>query len=169
MPPGGRHGVRRTYQRSPQQLHRLEPFLKTHLLDFGRLNHPQRLPPDVPLCKLLQLSHAPTGNASGFLVRVSAFRFPVSAFQRLPFDFCFLLSQSQLFGGGVLCYSAPMSKVEQIEAELQRFSPAELKQVRDWLDDFVEDRLEFREDFEAAIQESEREMAVGLRPRVRKL
>ena len=61
-----------------------------------------------------------------------------------------------------------MSKVEQIEAELQSLSPAELKQVRDWLDDFVEDRLEFREDFEAAIQESEREMAAGLRPRVRK-
>ena len=68
----------------------------------------------------------------------------------------------------MLCYPAPMSKVEQIEAELQSLSPAELKRVRDWLDDFVEDRLEFREDFEAAIQESEREMAAGLRPRVRK-
>ena len=61
-----------------------------------------------------------------------------------------------------------MSKVEQIEAELQSLSPAELKRVRDWLDDFVEDRLEFREDFESAVQESEREMAAGLRPRVRK-
>jgi hypothetical protein len=61
-----------------------------------------------------------------------------------------------------------MGKVEQIEAELQSLSPAELKRVRDWLDDFVEARLEFREDFEAAIQESEREMAAGLRPRVRK-
>ena len=61
-----------------------------------------------------------------------------------------------------------MSKVEQIEAELQSLSPAELKRVRDWLDDFVEDRLEFREDFEAAIKESEREMAAGLHPRVRK-
>ena len=60
-----------------------------------------------------------------------------------------------------------MSKVGQIEAELQSLAPAELKRVRDWLDDFVEDRLEFREDFEAAIQESEREMAAGLRPRVR--
>ena len=61
-----------------------------------------------------------------------------------------------------------MNKVEQIEAELQSLSPAELKRVRDWLVDFVEDRLEFREDFEAAVQESEREMAAGLRPRVRK-
>ena len=61
-----------------------------------------------------------------------------------------------------------MSKVEQIEAELQSLSLAELKRIRDWLDDFVEDRLEFRDDFEVAIQESEREMAAGLRPRVRK-
>ena len=60
-----------------------------------------------------------------------------------------------------------MSKVEQIQAELESLSPADLKRVRDWLDDFVEDRLEFREDFEAAIQGSEREMAAGLRPRVR--
>ena len=59
-----------------------------------------------------------------------------------------------------------MSKVEQIEAELQSLSPADLKRVRDWLDNFVEDRLEFTEDFEAAIQESEREMVTGLRPRV---
>jgi len=61
-----------------------------------------------------------------------------------------------------------MSKVEQIEAELQSLSPEELRRVRDWLNDFVEDRLEFRPEFEAAIQESEREMAAGLRPRVRK-
>lgn len=61
-----------------------------------------------------------------------------------------------------------MSKVEQIEAQLQTLSPAELKRVHDWLDDFVEDRLEFKQSFEAAIQESELEMAAGLRPRVRK-
>jgi hypothetical protein len=61
-----------------------------------------------------------------------------------------------------------MSKVEQIEAELRSLSSADLKRVRDWLDDFVEDRLEFRDDFEAAVQASEQEMAAGLRPRVRK-
>ena len=61
-----------------------------------------------------------------------------------------------------------MSKVERIEAELQNLSPAELKQVRDWLDEFVEDGLEFKEDFEGDIRESERQMRAGLRPRVRK-
>ncbi len=61
-----------------------------------------------------------------------------------------------------------MSKVERIEAELQTLTPEELKRVRDWLEEFVEDRLEFAPEFEAAIRESEREMAAGLKPRVRK-
>ena len=61
-----------------------------------------------------------------------------------------------------------MSKVERIEAELQTLTPEELKRVRDWLVNFLEGRLEFTPEFEAAIQESEREMAAGLRPRVRK-
>lgn len=56
-----------------------------------------------------------------------------------------------------------MSKVEQIDAELQRLSPAELKQIRDWLDDFIEDNLRFTDEFESAIAESEREMGSGLR------
>ena len=61
-----------------------------------------------------------------------------------------------------------MSKVEQLEVELQKLSPTELRQVRDWLDDFVEDRLEFTPEFESAIRESEREMDSGVQPRVRK-
>jgi hypothetical protein len=61
-----------------------------------------------------------------------------------------------------------MSKVEQIESELQKLSPAELSAVRDWLDNFVEDQMEFTPEFEAAIRESESEMKSGLKPRVRR-
>lgn len=60
-----------------------------------------------------------------------------------------------------------MSRVAQIEAELEKLSHAELRQVRDWLDDIIEDDLEFTPEFESAIQQSEREMAKGLRPRTR--
>lgn len=52
-----------------------------------------------------------------------------------------------------------MSKVAQLEAELEKLSPAELRQIRLWLDEILEDELPFKPDFEAAIQESEREMA----------
>ena len=60
-----------------------------------------------------------------------------------------------------------MSRVEQIESDLGKLSPAELRQVRDWLDDFVEDRMEFTAEFESDIRDSEREMGSGVQPRVR--
>ena len=52
-----------------------------------------------------------------------------------------------------------MSKVTQVEAELAKLSQAELRQVREWLDDVIEDDLEFTPEFEAGIKQSEREMA----------
>jgi hypothetical protein len=60
-----------------------------------------------------------------------------------------------------------MSRVQQIEAELVNLSPEELRQIRDWLDNMLEDQLQFTDDFEGQIQQSEREMAAGIRPRVR--
>jgi hypothetical protein len=60
-----------------------------------------------------------------------------------------------------------MSKVAQIETELEKLSQAELRQVRDWLDDLIEDNLEFTPEFEATLQQSEREMAKGQASRTR--
>jgi hypothetical protein len=60
-----------------------------------------------------------------------------------------------------------MSKVQQMEAELQKLSPSELLQIREWLDDLLEDQLQFTAEFEAQVRQSEQEMAAGLRPRVR--
>ena len=61
-----------------------------------------------------------------------------------------------------------MSKVAQIEAELETLSQAELREIRGLLDDLIEDELEFTPEFELEIQKSEREMAGGIRPRVRR-
>ena len=60
-----------------------------------------------------------------------------------------------------------MSKVAQIEAELETLSQGELREIRGLLDDLIEDELEFTPEFESAIQKSEREMASGIRPRTR--
>jgi hypothetical protein len=60
-----------------------------------------------------------------------------------------------------------MSKVAQIEAELETLSQAELCEIRGLLDDLIEDDLKFTPEFEAAIQKSENEMASGIRPRTR--
>jgi len=65
-------------------------------------------------------------------------------------------------------HAARMSKIQRIEAELKQLSPAELKQVREWLDDFVEDALEFTPEFESTIRESDREMASEVKLRMQK-
>jgi hypothetical protein len=60
-----------------------------------------------------------------------------------------------------------MSTVQEIESALSRLSPDEMRQVREWLDQQLEDQLELTPEFKAAIENSEREMAQGSRPRVR--
>jgi hypothetical protein len=60
-----------------------------------------------------------------------------------------------------------VTKVEQVEDELRKLSRAELRQIRQWLDDVIEDELEFTPEFERSIQRSERDMAAGKSARVR--
>ena len=60
-----------------------------------------------------------------------------------------------------------MSKVEQVESELRKLSQAELRQIREWLDDVIEGELQFTPEFESSIRQSERDMASGKSARVR--
>jgi len=60
-----------------------------------------------------------------------------------------------------------MSSVSEIESAISRLSADEMRQVREWLDQQIEDRSVMTPDFQAQIERSEREMAQGLRPRVR--
>jgi outer membrane lipopolysaccharide assembly protein LptE/RlpB len=61
-----------------------------------------------------------------------------------------------------------MSKVEQMEAELRKLSQSELQQIRAWLDDLIEDELEFTPEFEASVQQAENDVAAGKHTRVRR-
>jgi hypothetical protein len=54
-----------------------------------------------------------------------------------------------------------------MEAELRKLSQEELRQIRRWLDDMIEDELEFTPEFERSIQQAERDMADGKSARVR--
>jgi hypothetical protein len=60
-----------------------------------------------------------------------------------------------------------VSKIEQIELELRKLSQAELCQIREWLDEVIEDDLEFTPELENSIQQAERDMAAGESARVR--
>jgi len=54
-----------------------------------------------------------------------------------------------------------------METELRKLSQAELRQIREWLDDMIEDELEFTPEFERSIEQAERDMAGGKSARVR--
>ena len=60
-----------------------------------------------------------------------------------------------------------MSKIEQIESDLQKLSVQELEQVRDWLEGFLEDQLQVSDEFKASIERGQRDLAEE-RVRVRK-
>jgi hypothetical protein len=53
-----------------------------------------------------------------------------------------------------------------MESELRKLSQAELRQIREWLDDLIEDELEFTPEFEQLIRQSERDMTDGKSARV---
>jgi len=60
-----------------------------------------------------------------------------------------------------------VTKVEQVEDELRKLSQTELRQIREWLDDVIEDEMEFTPDFEWSIRQSELDMASGKSVRAR--
>jgi len=60
-----------------------------------------------------------------------------------------------------------MSNVQEIEAAIEKLSPEEQRQIRDWIDDLLEDELEFTDEFKAKIEQSERDMSAGRASRTR--
>jgi hypothetical protein len=62
-----------------------------------------------------------------------------------------------------------MSSIPEIESALTRLSLADLQAVRDWLDDFIEERTEVSPEFKAKIQRAKEEIAAGVHSRTRQL
>jgi len=52
-----------------------------------------------------------------------------------------------------------MSTVKEIDLALARLSVQNLQEVRDWLDDFIEDQMEVNDEFKAKIERAQTEMA----------
>ena len=59
-----------------------------------------------------------------------------------------------------------MATLEKIENEVKRLSRAEQSALRDWLENMLEDDLEFTDEFKAKIERGERDIREG-RVRVR--
>lgn len=60
-----------------------------------------------------------------------------------------------------------MSTVQEIESAITQLPPTEMRHVHEWLENLLEDQREWTDEFKAQVEQSEREMALGLRPRVR--
>ena len=54
-----------------------------------------------------------------------------------------------------------MSRIEEIQAAIQKLTGAELQALSDWLIDHIEDQLEFTDEFKSAIAEGKRDLAQG--------
>ena len=60
-----------------------------------------------------------------------------------------------------------MPTLEQIEDEVKQLTKAEKEALRDWLENVLEDELEFTDEFKAKIERGEQDLREG-RVRVRK-
>ena len=56
---------------------------------------------------------------------------------------------------------ATMSTVKEIEAAIPKLSRAEIEQVRDWIEDYLDDQLELTDDVKAKLDQSRREIVAG--------
>jgi hypothetical protein len=54
-----------------------------------------------------------------------------------------------------------MSTVKEIEAAIPRLTRAEVEQLREWIDNYLEDQLELTDDVKTRIEESRREIEAG--------
>src|SRR5688572_14178412 len=61
-----------------------------------------------------------------------------------------------------------MSKVQEIAAAIQKLTAEEIREVQEWLEEFAEDQMEFKPEFQAGIDESKKLMSSGAKPRVRR-
>lgn len=60
-----------------------------------------------------------------------------------------------------------MSSVQEIEKAISQLTLEEMKQVREWLENVLEDQLEFTAEFRAEIETAKASLAQGVRGRVR--
>jgi hypothetical protein len=59
------------------------------------------------------------------------------------------------------CEKEVMKTLEQIESDVRNLSPQEQEQLRDWLENLLEDRLELKDEFKAEIEAGKWDIAEG--------
>jgi ABC-type phosphate transport system ATPase subunit len=54
-----------------------------------------------------------------------------------------------------------VSTVKEIEAAIPRLSRAEIEEIREWIDDYLEDQMELSDETKARLEQSHREISSG--------
>jgi len=54
-----------------------------------------------------------------------------------------------------------VSTVKEIQAALPKLSREEIEEIREWIDDYLEDQLELTDEVKAKLEQSRREIAAG--------
>ena len=54
-----------------------------------------------------------------------------------------------------------MSTVKEIESAIQQLAPAEVKELAQWIEDYLEDELEMTDEFKASIERGKQDIAAG--------
>jgi len=54
-----------------------------------------------------------------------------------------------------------MSTVKEIEAAIPKLSRAEIEEIREWIDDYLEDQLELTDGVKVKLDQSRAEIAMG--------
>jgi hypothetical protein len=54
-----------------------------------------------------------------------------------------------------------VSTVKEIQAAIPKLSREEIKEIREWIDDYLEDHLELTNEGKAKLDQSRREIAAG--------
>ena len=73
----------------------------------------------------------------------------------------FFIIKEALPRGGSHFILIAVTTVQEIEAAIPRLSRAEVEELRTWIDDFLEDRMELTNEVKAALDQSRREIAAG--------
>ena len=61
--------------------------------------------------------------------------------------------------GRISAIFVAMSTVKEIEAAIPKLSRAEIEEIREWIDDYLEDQLELTDDVKAKLDQSRAEIA----------
>jgi hypothetical protein len=55
----------------------------------------------------------------------------------------------------------PVNKVQEIQTAVPALTPQELAELREWLEDYIEDQLELHDEVKAKLDQSRAEIAAG--------